>query len=122
MDKLHLKDLAFFGYHGALPEENTLGQIYRVSLVFELNTHPAAEADDLNQTIDYRRAIAIVREAITGSPRKLIETVADRIATRLLAELPLARAVTVLLTKPHPPVGIDFPGVTIEIRRERKHD
>lgn len=120
MDKIHLNDLTFFGYHGALPEENVLGQAYRVSLSFELDTREAAQSDDLTQTIDYRHAIVIAREVITGPPHKLIETVADRVATRLLTELPLARAVTVFLTKPHPPVGMDFSGVTIEIRRERE--
>lgn len=122
MDKIHLNDLSFFGYHGALPEENVLGQAYRVSLVFELDTRRAAETDDLSKTIDYRNAIAVVRDVVTGPPHKLIETVADRIATRLLDEIPLARALTVSLTKPHPPVGVDLPGVTIEIRRDRGDD
>lgn len=119
MDKIHLIDLTFFGYHGALPEETALGQAYRLSLTFELDTRAAAQSDDLTKTIDYRHAIAIAREIVTGPPHKLIETVADHVATGLLAALPLARAVTVQLTKPHPPVGMDFGGVTIEIRREQ---
>lgn len=120
MDKIHLRDLRFFGKHGALPEENVLGQTYQVSLVFELDTRPAARTDDLHQTIDYRQAIDIVRAIVTGPSHKLIETVADRIAADLLARLPLAHAVNVQLTKPHPPVGMEIPGVTVEIRRERE--
>lgn len=121
MDKLHIDDLTFYGYHGALPEENVLGQKYILSLTFELDTRKAARADDLKQTIDYRQTIDIVREVVTGPPHKLIETLADLIASRLLLQLPLIRAVTVRLTKPNPPVGIDLPGVTIEIRREKEH-
>jgi 7,8-dihydroneopterin aldolase/epimerase/oxygenase len=120
MDKIHIQELAFYGYHGALPEENVLGQTYRVSLTFELDTREAGRTDDLQRTIDYRQAIGIVREVVTGPPHKLIETVADLIATRLLLQLPLARAVTVRLTKPNPPVGMELAGVTIEIRRERQ--
>lgn len=119
MDTIRIHDLRFFGRHGALPEENSLGQIYQVSLSFELDTRAAAATDDLSRTIDYRQAIDIVREIITGPPLKLIETLADRIADSLLTECELAQAVTVQLTKPHPPVGIDLPGVTVEIRRER---
>lgn len=119
MDQIHINDLRFFGYHGALPEENVLGQTYRVSLTFDLDTRYAAETDELNRTIDYRQAIEIVRQTITGTPYKLIESVAGHIAARLLAELPLAAAVTVRLTKPKPPVGVDFDGVTIEIHRTR---
>lgn len=120
MDKIYLNDLRFFGKHGAIPEENVLGQTYQVSLVFELDTRSAAEHDDLDKTIDYRQAIDIVRRIVTGPSAKLIETVAARIARTLLAELPLARVVTVRLTKPHPPVGMDVPGVTVEIRREQE--
>lgn len=120
MDKIHLPELSFFGRHGALPEENILGQAYRVSLTFELDTEPAAQADDLSQTIDYRQAIDIVQKIITGSSLKLIESLADRIAHALLAALPLAQGVTVKVTKPHPPVGMEIPGVTVEIYRRPK--
>lgn len=119
MDTIYLNDLRFFGKHGALPEENVLGQIYRVSLAFELDTRPAANTDDLNLTLDYREAIAVVRRIITGPSLALIETVADKLARALLADFPIIQAVTVTLTKPHPPVGIDLPGVTLEIRRTR---
>lgn len=119
MDKIHLNDLRFFGHHGALPEENVLGQTYQVSLTFELDTRGAAQNDDLTQTIDYRQALQIVGRIVSGPSMKLIETVADRIAKSLLSEILLAEAVTVRLTKPHPPVGMEIPGVTVEIRRDR---
>ncbi len=119
MDKILLNDLSFHGYHGALPEENILGQHYRVSLVFELDTRPAAETDDLAQTVDYRQAIETVREIVAGPPVKLIETVAHRIAENLLREIPLLTAVTVRLTKPAPPVPVSLASVAIEIRRTR---
>jgi 7,8-dihydroneopterin aldolase/epimerase/oxygenase len=120
MDKIHLNDLSFHGYHGALPEENVLGQCYVASIIFELDTRRSGEADDLSQTVDYRQAIEIVRQVVTGPPVKLVETLAHRIAERLLDELPLAHAVTVKVTKPRPPVAAEFSGVTVEIRRERK--
>jgi dihydroneopterin aldolase len=118
MDKIHLPDISFFGRHGTLPEENILGQTYQVSLTIELDTRPAARTDDLSLTIDYRQAIEIARHIVTGPPFNLIETVADRIARALLAALPLARGVHVRITKPHPPVGLHVPGVTVEIYRQ----
>jgi 7,8-dihydroneopterin aldolase/epimerase/oxygenase len=120
MDKLFVNDLSFYGFHGALPEENILGQPYVTSLIFELDTRRAGETDRLEETVDYRQAIEAVREVVTGQPCKLIETVAHRIAQRILAEMPLVQAVTVRLTKPRPPVAASFNGVTIEIRRERE--
>lgn len=120
MDKISVNDLAFYGRHGALPEEQVLGQTYRVSLEFELNTQPAADRDDLDKTVDYRDAISLVREIIHGPPVRLIETLANRIATGLLERLPAAHAATVRLTKVRPPAGENIGDVTIEIRRERE--
>jgi len=119
MDKLTIHDITFIGYHGALPEENVLGQPFITSLTFELDLRPAGISDDLGATIDYRTAIAVVEQVITGEPVKLIETIAERIVSRLLEELPLAIAVTVRLTKPRPPVPVNFAGATVQIRRER---
>lgn len=119
MDKLHVNRLSFYGYHGALPEERVLGQHYVTSLVLELDASTAGRSDALDQTIDYREAIAIVREVIAGPPVNLIETLAERIADGLLQALPLAAAVSVSITKPHPPVGADLDDVTLVIRRER---
>jgi len=119
MDKIHLNNLSFFGYHGALPEENVLGQTYCVSLTFEIDIRNAAQTDDLSKTLDYREAIEIVREIITGPSRKLIETLAEQIAQNLLEKLPIAQAVTVHLTKPRPPVGVELAAVAVEIHRTR---
>lgn len=119
MDKISLNDLSFYGYHGALPEENVLGQLYLVSLIFELDTRPAGENDDLTKTVDYRDAIHVVREVVTGPSVKLIETLAHQIAEKLLEHVTLASAITVRVTKPSPPVPVHFTGVTVEIRRER---
>lgn len=119
MDKIRINGLSFYGHHGLLSEENKLGQRYITSLTIELDVQPAAENDDIRQTIDYRKALAIVEKIVTGPPCKLIETVAERIANRLLDQFPAARAVTAQVTKPHPPMPFDFDGVSVEVRRER---
>ena len=41
--KIHLKNMAFYGYHGALAEENTLGQRFLVDLTLTLDIAEAAE-------------------------------------------------------------------------------
>lgn len=120
MDKLFINDLTLHGYHGVLPEETVLGQPYITSVIFEFDASKAGISDALEATIDYRKAIAIVEKVVTGPPLKLIEAIAERIAHRLLEELPLAQAVTVRLTKPRPPVAAHFSGATIEIHRRRE--
>ncbi len=119
MDKIHIRNLSFHGHHGLLSEETKLGQRYLTSLVLELDTRPAGETDDLRRSIDYRRALSIVESVVTGPPCKLVETVAERIAEKLLEGFPILLAVNVTVNKPHPPVPYDLGAVAVEIRRER---
>ncbi|MBS0633106.1 MAG: dihydroneopterin aldolase [Verrucomicrobia bacterium] len=119
MDRLILRDLRFFGYHGIFPEENKRGQHFAATLELELPLAPAGRSDDIGQAVNYCDVQAITREIMEGPPRGLIETLAEQIAAALLARFPTVSAVTVEVLKPEPPVTFDFAGVAVRIRRER---
>lgn len=119
MDKLILRELHFVARHGVLPIETENSQHFSATLELELPLEPAGAADRLDQTIDYCAVQAVVREIIEGSHKRLIETLAESVASRLLAAFPLLQAVTVEITKPRPPVDFEFAGVSVRIRRTR---
>ncbi len=119
MDFIHIKDLKFHGRHGVLPEENTLGQHFLVSLILETDLQPAGESDDIERGIDYRRLVAAAREVVEGPPVKLLETLAERIAEGILDRFPGIHAVTVQTGKPTPPIPETCGGVFVRIRRTR---
>lgn len=119
MDKLILRELHFIARHGVLPEEHENSQHFSATLELELPLAPAGRSDRLDQTIDYCAVQAVVRRIIEGSHRKLIETLAETVATELLAAFPTVSAVTVEILKPRPPVDFQFAGVAVRIRRER---
>ena len=108
----------FFSNHGCLPEEAVIGQEYLVDVRVWLNLHPAAESDDLAQTVDYVDIHRIcAREMAIRS--KLVEHVAGRVLKALRAELPLADAidqVEVEITKFAPPIGGDCDRITVVLR------
>lgn len=119
-DKLLLANMLFYGYHGALPEETVLGQRFCVSLEIVCDTRPAAEVDDLALALNYATVCAAVKGIVEGPPCKLLETVAEKIAAKVLD----MGAVSVLVTvkKLHPPVAVqmDYAAVQIERTREAK--
>lgn len=117
MDRVCLDRLSFFGRHGVHAEERRLGAIFEVDITMEANLQPAAQADDLALTIDYTRAYGIARAAVEGTPRNLIETVAEEIARNLLA-LESVLSVTVLVRK-RPALGGPFRSVSVEVTRTR---
>jgi len=112
-----MEGLVFFGYHGALRSERELGALFAVDLVLELDLTPAGKSDELVDTLDYRRAYEIVKGVVEGPPFRLIEAVAERIAS-LLLELERIRSVTVRVHK-KPPLGGEFRSIAVEVTRPR---
>ena len=119
VDTIRIAGIKSFGHHGALPEEKRLGQRFNVSVDLEIDTRPAAAADDLKLTVNYAEVIRIVEGQLTGPPVYLIETLAQQIAARLLGNFQLVKAVTVEVAKPFAPVAAEFDVISVKIRRER---
>ncbi|WP_270167127.1 dihydroneopterin aldolase [Paenibacillus sp. SYP-B4298] len=119
MDTMVLRGMQFFGYHGVFPEENKLGQRFGVELELDLDLRRAGESDDLEQTVNYAELHALVKQIVEGPPFKLIEALANEIASRVLDTYTIINEVAVRVTKPHPPFEIHFDGVVVELRRKR---
>ncbi|NBD28053.1 dihydroneopterin aldolase [Paenibacillus glycinis] len=118
-DRMTLRGMRFFGYHGVFPEENKLGQQYIVDLGLRLDLAEAAATDNLEATVNYAEVYAFVKEIVQGPPFKLIEALAGNIASAVLDAYTSVNEVTVSVTKPNPPFEIYFDGVTVELCRKR---
>ncbi|KAG7580922.1 Dihydroneopterin aldolase [Arabidopsis suecica] len=119
-DKLVLKGLKFYGFHGAIPEERTLGQMFLVDIDAWVSLKKAGESDNLADTISYVDIFSLAKEIVEGSPRNLLEAVAELIASKTLEKFPQINAVLVKLSKPNVALiksTIDYLGV--EIFRQR---
>jgi 7,8-dihydroneopterin aldolase/epimerase/oxygenase len=118
MDTIFFNGMEFYAYHGAFPEENRLGQRFYVDLELGLDLAPAGQTDDLDQTVDYAKVYETVKETVESHTFALVETLAERIASRLLESFPLEE-VMVRVTKPDPPIPGHYESVGVEIRRTR---
>lgn len=114
--RIVLTGMEFHAHHGALDEEARLGARFTVDLELELTV---TEEDRLEATVDYSRVYGLVRELVTGSRHKLIESLAAAIAREVLEEEPLARTATARVHKPHAPIPGVVRDVYVEVRRER---
>jgi dihydroneopterin aldolase len=117
-DKIAVRGVRAFGYHGVLAEERAQGQLFLVDAVLSVDTRFAAASDDLDNTVDYaglaQRLVAIVE----GDPVNLIETLAQRLAEACLKEDRVA-AVEVTVHKPDAPAGVPFGDISVTIARDR---
>ncbi len=117
MDRISIDDISCYAYHGVLPEERTLGQEFEISL--ELGTSfTVIREDRIEEAVDYRQAVAAVQDILYGDPCRLLETLAERIAGRLL-QLPGVEEVQVEIRKPNPPIPGLKGGVGVSISRSR---
>lgn len=117
--RLFLRALPFFARHGVHAAERELGQRFVIDVDWWLDTCPAAWADDEALTISYQQVYEHVAAVVNDDPVNLIETLAERIATRLLDHFALIEQVRVVVHKPGAPVTGIFGDVGIEIIRHR---
>ncbi len=120
MDKIILEKMEFYGYHGVYPEENKLGQRYRVDLTAYVDLKPAGQTDDLNKSVNYAEIYTLCKEIVEGERFDLIEAVAERIAAELFVQHEKIQACTVKVIKPDPPIPGHYQSVAVEIARERE--
>ena len=118
MDILQVNGIRAYGYVGYFPEEQVLGQWFEVDLKFWIDLSVAGESDDLNDTLDYSKVVTLVKDIIKTSNFKMIERLADAIATAAL-DMSKVEKVKVSLIKCQPPIP-DFAGhIKLEIERSR---
>jgi dihydroneopterin aldolase len=118
MDKIFFNQMYFYAYHGVYTEENRLGQRFYVDLELGLDFRPSALTDDLSKTVNYAEVYEVVRKEVEETRVKLLETLAERIADRLLQGFPIQQ-ILVRLTKPDPPIPGYYQSVGVEILRRR---
>lgn len=118
MDYIHVRDMQFYGYHGVLVEETRLGQRFRATVSLAVDIQAAGQSDDLNKTVSYVGVYDLCKEIIEGTPYKLIEAVAETIATRILSDYAgQVFGCRVEIMKPDPPIPGHYKEVAVEITR-----
>lgn len=117
MDRIVLEGMSFSGRHGVRPAERDQPQEFKVTVELEADLSEPGRTDRLEDTVDYTKVRAITREVIEGEPAKLLESLAARIANRVLA-LPKVAAVTVRVAK-RPASMVPIDAAAVHIRRTR---
>ncbi|MFN8048973.1 MAG: 2-amino-4-hydroxy-6-hydroxymethyldihydropteridine diphosphokinase [Ancrocorticia sp.] len=114
-DTIRIEGVKALGCHGVLAEERTYDQPFVVDIELEVDTALSAATDDVAHTISYADVAQDAVAVITGESVNLIETLANRIAEKVLERGPLSVAVTI--HKPEAPVGLPFSDVFVTVRR-----
>lgn len=115
-DAIHIVELELRASIGVSDAERAAAQRLTASLTLwpKIGFHDLC--DDLANTIDYAAVCETAKAVVAARPRRLLETVAEAIATEILRAYPACRAVDVELRKYVLP---DTAHVAVRIHRER---
>ena len=102
---LELLGLELHGFHGVLEEERRTGQRFLVDVWLEPSDAAAAETDRIEDAVDYREVVAVVREVSDRRAYHLLEALAAALADALVARLRV-RYARVRVRKPDVVLGL----------------
>lgn len=108
-----------YARHGVGEAERSIGGRYSFDLEIEADITAAAASDHLDDTVNYQEAYELARDVLTGTNRRLLESLVAEIADSLLERFPIAHAVTVRLRKLSVPIDGVMRAVEVETRKER---
>ncbi len=118
MDKILISRIDCVVSIGVTPEERTIKQRLSIDVEFWTDSAQAARQDSLKDAVDYSKVAAVVLQVCESRPFHLIETVAENLANRILANFPIPQ-VRILVRKLSPVVEPRVEYVSVEIVRAR---
>ena len=120
MDKIIIKGLRVFAFHGVNPPEKEKGQPFILDVTLRRPLANPGQSDDLNDTVNYSTVVKTIQSAMLAEKHNLIERAAECVAEEILCAFPSIIEVDVLLKKPRAPIAADFDYVAVEISRRRR--
>lgn len=117
LDQINIEGLEVFAKHGVFKEEQFLGQKFVVNATLYTDTRRAGLSDDLMASIDYGIISKKITDFMQENTFKLIESVAEKLATKLLMETKQLEAITIEIQKPWAPVLLPLKTVSVKITR-----
>ena len=119
MDKITIKNLHFYAYHGVNTEEKEQGQNFYLDIDYYVDIAKACHSDNVEDTVSYAKVVKCVKRVFTAEKYDLIERAAQVVADAILDEFEEILKVDVTLKKPEAPVKEDFDYMAVSISRER---
>ena len=118
MDKIYIKDLEVYAFHGVNQQEKDMGQRFLISLELMLDLMEAGLTDDLSKTVSYADICSDINKEFIKNKYDLIEKAAEATARFILGKYDKITAVKVLIKKPWAPIGKPLDYAAVEIERK----
>jgi 7,8-dihydroneopterin aldolase/epimerase/oxygenase len=118
MDRIRLVNMTFYGYHGVSAAEKETGRRYEVDCELAVDLAEPGKTDDLTDTIDYAAVYDLVADIVQNRSFSLLEGLAGKIASELLAAFPVIE-VKIRVRKMMPPIAGTIDYIEVEVTRRQ---
>jgi len=120
LDKVILKGLEIFAYHGVNPEEKENGQRFVLDITVLADLSKACQSDNVGDTVNYAALRKAVTAAFCAEKYDLIERAAEVVCQAVLEGFSQVEEITLCVKKPEAPMNAVFDYAAVEITRSRK--
>lgn len=120
MDKITMKNMAFYAYHGVLEEEKVLGQKFHVDAELFLDLKRAGKTDDLDETVSYAMVYETIKAVMLKEKFDLLEALAHKICGEILLSFEKIEGILLKIEKPGAPVEGSYDYFAVEVKRKRE--
>lgn len=117
-DKIVIRDLEVFAFHGVFQGEKSVGQKFLISLELSLDLSLASKTNDLTKSVHYGELCEKVEIEFRKESYDLIETACEKICEFILLEYDIVNEVKVTVKKPWAPIHKSLDTVFIEMTRK----
>src|ERR1700687_4907848 len=97
---IRIHNAQFYAHHGVLEIERTNGGLFEIDAELTCNVTAAEAEDNLKKTLDYEKAYLFIKEVVSGYKFYLIESLAYRIAMKIIDSFDVVEKVTIKIRKP----------------------
>ena len=111
---IEIKRLRLFANHGVGAQERIVGNLFEVSIALKYPADAAGISDSVNDTLNYAEVIDVVKHEM-AIPSNLLEHVASRIRSAILAKWPAIEGGMIRVAKLTPPCGVELEEVAATI-------
>ncbi|MBN1620883.1 dihydroneopterin aldolase [candidate division WOR-3 bacterium] len=119
LDRISLKNMKFYAYHGHEEEERNNGINLEIDIDLYADLSKAMFSDNLKETADYRKIYAAVKEEVMNNKFMLLEKIMDRIIISLFDKFREIEAIRTSVRKPTPSLGGVVESVEVTVYRNR---
>lgn len=120
MTEILLDGIRLYGYHGCTEDEQQVGSWFEIDLAIRADVTPEAlERDQIGGTIDYSKALEVVKRDF-ATPCHLLEHLAYKISVSLLDTFESAQKTDITIRKIAPPMPGNVRSAAVRFSLTRK--